>query len=162
MSMLRAALSAGMASMLLGVAPAAASDAIDRLAWLAGCWAAERGESGSGEMWMAPGGGSLLGIGRTVRGGRTVEHEFMQIRAGADGKLAFIALPSGQRETTFVLVSQAEREVAFENPQHDFPTRVAYRLLPDDRLIARIEGQRDGRLGSIEFHYKRVACERAK
>jgi hypothetical protein len=121
-------------------------------------WASERGEAGSGEQWTAPAGGTMFGVGRTVRGGTTVEYEFMQIRVGTDGKLVFIALPSGQRETSFALTSAGEREVAFENPQHDFPTRVSYRLQADDRLVARIEGQRDGKPRGIEYVFKRVAC----
>jgi hypothetical protein len=146
--------------MLLGllVAGAAQAQTVDQLAWLAGCWASERGEAGSGEQWMAPAGGTMLGVSRTVRGARTVEHEFMQIRTGADGKLVFIALPSGQRETSFPLASIGEREVVFENPQHDFPTRVSYRLQADDRLVARIEGQRDGKPRGIDFSFKRIAC----
>jgi hypothetical protein len=149
-----------MKAMLLGllVAGAAQAQTVDQVAWLAGCWASERGEAGSGEQWMAPAGGTMFGVGRTLRGGRTVEHEFMQIRAGADGKLVFIALPSGQRETSFALATIGEREVAFENPQHDFPTRVSYRLQPDERLVARIEGQRDGKPRGIDFSFKRIAC----
>jgi hypothetical protein len=149
-----------MKAMLLGllVAGAAQAQTVDQLAWLAGCWASERGEAGSGEQWMAPAGGTMLGVSRTVRGARTVEHEFMQIRTGADGKLVFIALPSGQRETSFPLASIGEREVVFENPQHDFPTRVSYRLQADDRLVARIEGQRDGKPRGIDFSFKRIAC----
>jgi hypothetical protein len=149
-----------MKAMLLGllVAGPAQAQTVDQVAWLAGCWASERGEAGSGEQWMAPAGGTMFGVGRTLRGGRTVEHEFMQIRAGADGKLVFIALPSGQRETSFALATIGEREVAFENPQHDFPTRVSYRLQPDERLVARIEGQRDGKPRGIDFSFKRIAC----
>ena len=37
-------------------------------------------DAGSGEQWMTPAGGTLLGISRTVAKGRTVAHEFMQIR----------------------------------------------------------------------------------
>ena len=40
----------------------------------------------------------MLGLGRTVKGGKTVEHEFMQIRHAADGKLIYVALPSRQKE----------------------------------------------------------------
>jgi hypothetical protein len=149
-----------MKAMLLGllVASAAQAQTVDQVAWLAGCWASERGEAGSGEQWMAPAGGTMFGVGRTLRGGRTVEHEFMQIRAGADGKLVFIALPSGQRETSFALATIGEREVAFENPQHYFPTRVSYRLQADERLVARIEGRRDGKPQGIDFSFKRIAC----
>eukprot|EP01137_Pigoraptor_chileana_P028801 Opistho-2@13146 len=91
----------------VGQAPAQTPGGLDRLAWLAGCWARDvsaRAEAGSGEQWMAPVGGSMLGVSRTIRGGKTVEHEFMQLRVGADGVLAFTAKPSGQAEASFPLL----------------------------------------------------------
>ncbi|WP_133703374.1 DUF6265 family protein [Roseateles toxinivorans] len=128
------------------------------LSWLSGCWASEGGEPGSVEHWLPPAGGTMLGLSRTVKKGKTVAHEFMQIRASAEGRLVYIALPSGQKETTFTLDSAAEGEVTFENPQHDFPQRVIYRLLPDDRLAARIEGMRNGQLRGIDFAMKKMPC----
>jgi hypothetical protein len=129
------------------------------LAWLAGCWAAENGEAGSGEQWMPLAGGTLLGMGRTVRDGRTTEHEFLQIRLNAEGKPVYIALPSGQREATFIATSLSADAVTFENPQHDFPQRIMYRSLPGGRLAARIEGLRGGVLRGVDFPMKRVACD---
>jgi hypothetical protein len=131
---------------------------LNRLQWLAGCWASTSAEAGTGEVWMAPAGGSLLGMSRTVKGGRTVAHEFMQIRALADGRLAFIAEPSGQRRTEFPLKSLTDTEVVFENPTHDFPQRVAYRFEAPDTLRARIEGLRNGNLRVIEFPMRRQPC----
>src|SRR5688572_33346099 len=74
---------------------------ISQLAWLGGCWKSDVAEPGSGEHWMPLAGGTLLGVSRTVKQGKTVEFEFMQIRALADGQIAFIAMPSGQRTTVF-------------------------------------------------------------
>jgi uncharacterized protein YfiM (DUF2279 family) len=147
---------------LLGAGAAAAQDAeLQRLAWLAGCWAAESGEPGSGEQWMGLAGGTMFGVGRTVKNGRTVDHEFMQIRATADGKVAFIARPArNPQDTAFPAVRIDEASATFENPAHDFPQRVIYRLLPGgERLAARIEGQRGGTLRGIDFAMKRVACD---
>jgi len=129
-----------------------------QLAWLAGCWAAENGEAGSGEQWMPLAGGTMLGTGRTVRNGKTVEHEFLQIRVNAEGKPVYIALPSGQREATFVASALSADAVTFENPQHDFPQRILYRALPGDRLHARIEGMRNGALRGVDFPMKRTPC----
>ncbi len=131
---------------------------LNRLQWLAGCWASTTAEAGSGEAWMAPAGGSLLGVSRTVKGGRTVAHEFMQIRPLADGTLVFIAEPSGQRRTEFPLKGLGDNEVVFENPAHDFPQRVAYRFEAPDTLRARIEGLRNGQLRVIEFPMRRQSC----
>lgn len=143
----------------VGADPPDPPDPLAPLAWLAGCWQAEGGEPGSTEQWMAPAGGVMLGMARTVKGGRVVEHEFLQIRRQPDGTLAYIALPSGQRLTVFGLKSLAAAEVVFENPAHDFPQRVIYRRTADDRLTARIEGRRNGVERGIDFLLQRVRCD---
>jgi len=143
--------------------PARAEEAqLERLSWLAGCWAAEKGEPGSVEHWLPPAGGTMLGIGRTVKNGRTVEHEFLQIRLNAEGQVVYIALPSRQKEATFVATSIGDRAVTFENPAHDFPQRILYQAVGETGLAARIEGQRNGTTRGIDFPMKRVACEPAK
>jgi hypothetical protein len=144
---------------VLAASHAAASD-VTALAWMAGCWAPEKGDAGSVEHWLAPAGGTMLGVSRTVKNGETVEFEFMQLRVNAEGKLVFIALPSGQKETTFVALSLGKESVTFENPQHDFPQKVSYRLESGDRLVGRIEGNRGGTLRGIDFPMRRVSCEK--
>jgi hypothetical protein len=143
--------------------PAHAEDApLERLGWLAGCWASETGEPGSVEHWLPLAGGTMLGIGRTVKNGRTVEHEFLQIRLNAEGKVVYVALPSRQKEATFVATSIGDRAVTFENPEHDFPQRILYKAVGETGLAARIEGQRNGTTRGIDFPMKRVACEPAR
>jgi hypothetical protein len=144
---------------LVALAPARADDAsLARLGWLAGCWSSEAGEPGSGEQWMAPAGGTMLGVGRTVKQGRTVEHEFLQIRE-VDGRIVYIATPSGQKTAQFAAARIGEREVVFENPEHDFPQRIMYRL-DGQKLHARIEGMRNGALRGIDYPMKRASCDR--
>jgi uncharacterized protein DUF6265 len=53
---------------------------VDRVAWLQGCWRSTRGEATVEEQWMAPRGGTMLGMGRTVRGGTLVEYELVLIK----------------------------------------------------------------------------------
>lgn len=144
---------------LVGTASSSQAASVSDLGWLAGCWASVGAEAGSGEQWMPPAGGTLLGTSRTVRNGRTVAHEFMQIREIEPGKIAFIANPSGQSETTFPLAKAGEREVVFENPQHDFPQRVIYKLDGEGVLRASIEGLSKGQVKTIEFPMKKVDCE---
>lgn len=119
----------------------------------------EKGEVGSGEHWLPPAGGTMFGVGRTVKNGKTVDFEFVQLRTNADGKLVFIAQPSGQKEATFVASSITDNSVTFENPQHDFPQKVIYRLQPEGRLVARIEGTRDGKVRGVDFPMQRVSCD---
>ena len=153
-----------LAAVALGslTAAVAQSSALDRLAWLGGCWAIETAEAGSVEHWTLPAGGTLLGISRTVRAGKTTEYEFLQIREAADGRLVYVALPSGQKETAFPMVRLNDEEVVFENPAHDFPQRILYRRDGSNRLVARIEGLRGGKLRAIDFPMKRTSCETDK
>jgi hypothetical protein len=146
-----------MAPFAADVPGAAATPAIAELSWLAGCWRQESSGRVVDEVWMAPAGDAILGMSRTVAKDRAVAHEFMQIRNSADG-LVFVARPSGQEEATFRLVKSGARELVFENPTHDFPQRVIYRLDSPDALVGRVEGTDKGRTRGIDFPMRRVAC----
>lgn len=155
---------AAMARAVLGAAllfpcAAMAADPVTGLAWLQGCWAAADAEPGSGEQWTAAAGGTVLGTSRTVKGGKTVAWEFIQIREVEPGKLAYIAQPSGQPPTSFGLLRQGDGEFVFENLAHDFPQRVIYRRVGDRILNARIEGMAKGKLKGIDFPMQRVSCD---
>ncbi len=83
----------------------------------------------------------------------------MQLRQQADGSVVFIAQPAGRGETAFTLQPGSPGAAVFENPQHDFPQRVIYRLDDGGRLNARIEGQRNGSLQGVDFPMQRVPCD---
>jgi hypothetical protein len=71
-----------------------------------------------------------MGVSRTVANGKTTEFEFLQIRDLPEG-LTYIAKPSNQPEAKFVASTKTANEVVFENPKHDFPQRIRYRLKGD-------------------------------
>ena len=136
---------------------AAAQPTAAQVGWLAGCWAATDAEPGSGEQWTAPAGGLMLGVARTLKRDKPPSHEFMQIRDTAQG-LVLIALPSGQKETTFTVQQIDARSVTFENLAHDFPQRVIYASGDADTLEGRIEGLRNGQLRTVRYPMKRTRC----
>jgi hypothetical protein len=131
---------------------------VDRVGWLQGCWRSSQGQSIVEEQWMAPGGGSMIGMSRTVRGRQTTAYEFVLITE-QEGRLAYRAHPSGQAPATFLSTEATEARVVFEDPQHDFPQRVGYRREGTDLVHAWIEGTSSGRTRRVEFPYRRVACE---
>jgi hypothetical protein len=127
------------------------------LGFMSGCWRLEANGRTIEEHWLAPAGGSLMGVSRTVAGGKTVEYEFLQIRDLPEG-LTYIAKPSGQPEASFKVLSKTADEVIFENPTHDFPQRVRYRRAGPDALHARIEGSMNGQQRGMDFPFARAAC----
>src|SRR5262245_7434345 len=108
---------------------------------------------------MAPRGGIMIGMGRTVRDGRLVEYETVVIREEGN-QLAYEAHPSGQSSAVFLANAVTDSMVVFENPKHDFPQKVGYQRDGADTLLAWIEGTDKGQTRRIEFPYRRAMCPR--
>jgi hypothetical protein len=136
-------------------------EVIHRLAWLAGCWEQGVGESLTQEQWMAPRGGTMMGMSRTVSNGATVAFEFLRIEE-RNGRLFYIANPSGQPEAEFAQSDLSDSSVTFSDPTHDFPQRIQYRLLEDGSIMARIEGESQGETRGVDFPMRRGRCEKTQ
>lgn len=133
-----------------------ATPTIKDVAWIAGCWDSTRDGRHVTEQWMAPEGGTMMGVSRTTVGEKTTEWEFLIIRQGAQG-LDYVAKPSRQPEGTFTAARASANEVVFENPAHDFPKRIIYKR-DGDALTASIEGPMNGQNRRIDFLHKKAAC----
>ncbi|MFZ6642042.1 DUF6265 family protein [Undibacterium sp. TC4M20W] len=146
-------------AILLSANTSWAANSIQDVQWLQGCWQATGAEAGSEEHWLAPAGGSILGMGRTVRKSKTVAWEFMRIQENADS-LVFTALPSGKPEANFQLLSLDKQRVVFENPRPEFPQRVIYQLNADGSLLGRIEGKMKDQEKGIDFLMQKISCNK--
>ena len=89
----------------------------------------------------------MIGVGRTIRDGKTTAYEMIVLREQGD-QLAYEAHPSGQAPTTFVSTRISASELVFENPAHDFPQEVGYRR-DGNRLFAWIRGAQNGKSGGL-------------
>ena len=136
--------------------PSAQPPGIDDVAWLTGCWEYSTGSRTVEEHWLAPRAHTMMNVARTVQADKLVEYEMVLIRE-QDGRLAYEAHPSGQASAVFMSRTVGNREVVFENLQHDFPQRVGYKR-DGDALLAWIEGPRNGQTRRIEFPYRKVGC----
>ena len=146
-------------ALLLLVVPSIAPPArIADVGWLHGCWDLKQNGRHTIEQWSAPEGGTMIGTSRSVADGVTKEFEFLMIREGTDGRLEYVARPSGQAMAVFTAVRASADEVVFENPQHDFPTRIIYRRTSDGGLLAAVEGNRGGQTRRIEYPYVAATC----
>lgn len=132
---------------------------IEDLGWLKGCWASNIGGREVEEYWTKPAGKTMLSLSRTVAQGKTIAFEYVRLVQEEDGNIYYVAKPSGQTEARFKLLRSAANEAVFENPEHDFPQRIIYRLEKDDSLFARIEGVSRGKERGINFPMKRIECD---
>lgn len=138
-----------------------AKASLESMTWMTGCWelSVPQRQMTITEQWMKPAGGTLIGMSRTVRGGKTTGFEFLRI-VGSDAGIDYISRPSqNKEETAFRLVKSSASEAVFENLAHDFPQRIIYRIDKPDSLFARIEGTQNGKLNGMDIPMKRAKCE---
>lgn len=144
--------------MLAAVLFQPATPTVADVSWMAGCWTISSPSRTVTEFWLPPAGGTMMGISRTVVKDRTTEHEFLILRAGAKG-LEYVAKPSRQAETIFTATRISSSEAVFENPAHDFPTRITYRVA-EGGLVATIDGNLNGKPRAIDFKFQRGDCSK--
>jgi hypothetical protein len=130
---------------------------VQQLRWMEGCWEFTVGERTVEEQWMAPRGGTMMGMSRTVRGSRTVAWETVLLREDSAGSVSYHAFPSGQAAAVFPAAEVSDSHAVFANPSHDFPQRIIYRRRADT-LAARVEGEIGGTPRGSDFPYRKAAC----
>jgi hypothetical protein len=146
-----------MAALCLAVMPSNAAETFDarRLAWLEGLWVGEKGGIDMEERWTSAKGNALLGMHRDVKNGRMVSFEFFRIDATPAG-IFYFASPRGTPATPFRLTSLNDKQVVFENKEHDFPQRIAYALDAQGALHASIEGPMNGKWITEEWVWRKA------
>lgn len=137
--------------------PATRPQDLAQLAWITGSWVMEKGDLRVEEHWTEPRAGTMFGVGRTMKGDRTVFFEFLRIESTPDG-IVYFASPRGRAPATpFKAVEIADGKAVFENPDHDFPNRVTYWRAADGSLAARVDGKRNGRDASESWLFRPAA-----
>ena len=127
----------------------------DELSWMSGRWCTRGSEQKIEEHWLPHRGDMLLGVNRTLKGGRTISFEFLRIVL-VEGQVSYVAQPGGQPPTSFARTDGGANWVRFENPAHDFPKRIEYRR-EGEALHAETAGPgEDGREKVIAFEF--AAC----
>ena len=126
-------------------APAATAAPSERAlpAWMAGSWCATAGAQRIEEVWLAPAGGLMLGMSRTVAANqKQPQFEFLRVEL-RDGVPTYLAQPQGAAAVAFKLTQSGDSSARFENSAHDFPQRIEYRRA-GNTMRAEIAGPRQG------------------
>jgi hypothetical protein len=130
---------------------------LDDLSWLSGCWEGRQGNAILEEIWSKPAGGSMLGLGRTVKENRTASFEFMRFRE-ENGSLVFLPQPQGNAPVPFSRNDSLGGTMTSENKEHDIPPRVIYERKGPRLLLAAVEGTYKGKEEREEFQMRKVNC----
>jgi hypothetical protein len=132
---------------------------VEDLGWISGCWQKKGKTEGSftSEHWTKPA-GMMLAVARTVKQGRVSAFEYLRI-IEKDSDIYYVAKPSSAKtETAFKLTSLKGKRAVFENPAHDFPTRIIYSLVNEKTLAVRVEADKNGRPSGFGYSLKKIDC----
>ncbi|KRG43378.1 hypothetical protein ARC20_10055 [Stenotrophomonas panacihumi] len=129
---------------------------LQSLAWLLGSWEREGLREGSSgvETWQVVG-DAFVGSGKRLKGTTVAFEEKLRLEANGTDVFYVADVAENPQSVRFRMVEQAGTSAVFENPAHDFPKRIAYRL-EGDQLVVVTSG--DGR--EVTFRFKRVAASR--
>ena len=122
--------------------PSASAPTLESLAWIAGHWRTQGGRQTTEEIWLPPRAGLMLGLNRSWSEGKKARFEYLRIESNDQG-VVYLASPSGTKPTPFRLTKSEKGLAVFENPEHDFPKKIEYRL-DGEKLIASIAGDKPG------------------
>jgi hypothetical protein len=136
--------------LLTAMSTAASAQGVADLAWMSGDWAEEKDGRWTEESWSRPRGGVMLGTGRSGRGERVADWEFLRIEADSSGVPSYWGSPRGAPPVAFRLVSISRTEAVFENPKHDYPARIVYRR-EGQALVATISAANGARPTSWRY-----------
>jgi hypothetical protein len=144
---------------VLALTTPASAGALEGLHWLEGTWKRQTHHGAVTETWRVLSERTLEGESHRVAesGERRLAETILIAEMG--GEVFYIPRPLENPSPVFFrLTEQGHGRAVFENPEHDFPTRIVYEKTGDASFTATIEGPADEgeEPQQIHFHFERV------
>ena len=125
--------------------------------WLNGQWTMNTGEGMVTEEWKTNNDSLMVGKSDLVKGDTVIPFETIRMfRRGID--FFYEAKAAGQNNeqpVEFKLSSFSDSGFVAENPQHDFPKRITYKLINKDSIHAFVDGGPQMPEKKSDFFYSR-------
>jgi hypothetical protein len=86
--------------------------------------------------------------------GKVEFYELEVIQQQGD-KVELVPYPFGTRGVSFKATKIDDAGAVFENPEHDFPSKITYTKASENRIDVSVEGRENGAPVKLEFALKR-------
>jgi len=126
--------------------------------WFLGNWENISKEATFKEFWSKKTDSSYFAESIVIIEKDTVFYEKMDLFQKSDSLILKISVKDQNKEkpVSFYMTKSNENELTFENPKHDFPTKIVYTKITNDSLVAVIYGKKDGKEMSETFPMKKT------
>lgn len=130
---------------------------MDRISWLNGSWMMQDKEGIITEEWHRINDSLMEGRSDFLTGDTVIPFETIRIYNVRD-TFFYEAKAAGQNNeqpVAFAITSSSDSGFVAENPLHDFPQKISYRLVNRDSIHAFVEGGEAMPKKRIDFNYSR-------
>lgn len=131
---------------------------LNKAGWLIGGWENNSPEGRAIETWEKKNDSIYAGKSYFIMGKDTVSEESIVLEQHGK-QLLYIPTVKDQNEgkpVTFSLTYSTNQQLVFENPQHDFPQKIAYTQITHDSVWIEVSGMVEGKLQAQNYPMTRV------
>ncbi len=131
---------------------------ISQFKWLIGSWMMQDEEGIVTEQWKKANDSLMEGSSDFIKGDSVIPFEIIKLYK-TDTSFYYEAKAAGQNNeqpVAFKMTSFSDTSFVAENPEHDFPKRITYKLINKDSIHAFVDGGPSKPEKKSEFYYSRV------
>lgn len=128
----------------------------EKTKWLLGTWETQTANGKLFETWRVNAEGQLVAKSYYLKGADTVLFETVDLIEKADTLFYVVHAAENPEPVSFYSVELRDDFMSFENPKHDFPTRILYQRKGSDSLIAEVSGMYQGQPASQGFPMRKI------
>ena len=131
---------------------------LKKASWFLGNWENNSKEALFKENWSQKNDSSYFAESFVIVEKDTVFYEKVDLVETNDSLVYIVSVKDQNKEkpVSFYMTKSSEKELVFENPKHDFPTKIVYTKITNDSLVAAIYGKKDGKEMSELFPMKKT------
>jgi hypothetical protein len=124
---------------------------LEKANWFLGRWENKTPEGTFSEEWKVENDSLYLGESYFINNNDTLFAETVRLEQRKNDLFYIVSVPNQNEEqpVAFKLTSSTVDYLVFENPEHNFPKKITYKLVTKDSLYAEISG--DGKSQGFPF-----------
>jgi Domain of unknown function (DUF6265) len=133
-------------------------DELEKANWLLGKWEIETPNGKLQEIWTSKNDSTFAGQSYFINKKDTIHNETIDL-VEDKGLLKYIATIKGENQnlpTTFNFIETEENEMKFENPKHDYPSLILYKIKDSLNIELSISGKQLGKKSFENFKMVRI------
>ncbi len=134
-------------------------DELQKAKWLLGDWEKTDSLGTLKEIWVIKDDSTFVGQSYYIQNKKDTLHN-EQIELIQDGEhLIYSATVKGENNDTaipFQMTKDEDSLLVFENPKHDYPQKIKYKLFKNNSLVATVSGKQKGKISSENYPMTKI------